>query len=393
MARAGSGLGVPPRQVLALAAGALVFGVSEVTSAHHLEVSRLELRPQAGEEIKGRIFIDPRLPLSSEPEAELRALVIRNLHFAVAGRGCELNVKVLEVWREDSASAGHLADVVCELNRPEGLPLTVSLGRELGKLVIVYPEANAPGETVEREVVAPEGGDSELRLGRTQANRVRKSGALEWVRLGFEHVLPDGLDHVLFVVSLVLGTFRELRVLLLSVLAFTLGHALALYLAAMGFLKAPPELIEPLIALSIAALSGLVFWQLVRAGVLNKPGPAGGVHGEAEALAMRASPAHRWPLAAWFGVVHGLGFAGAFSALGAGTGTLALTLLQFHLGVELGHLIVLLLAWLWFRKVVPRLAEIGQVRERMVLLGFAVALCSTGLALFAERVQQTLGGN
>jgi hypothetical protein len=370
----------------ALSAALLVAAPSQ---AHHLELSRLELRPQADDMVRARLFLDPRLPLSSRgsAEQELSALVAHNLHLAAAGRGCELDVKVLEIWRENSASAGHVVDVACYLHRPPGLPLTVSLGKGLGKVLLSFPEERQDRVSAEREVLARPGGDTEVLLGRTKS-QVQRSGAFEWLRLGFEHVLPDGLDHVLFVMSLVLGAFHNVRALALSVLAFTVGHALGLYLAVLGLVDPAPGLVEPLIALSIVALAGLVLWQLLRGGALS-----GRALAKTDCVPAGLPVAHRWPLAAWFGVVHGLGFAGAFSALRVARSELTLTLVQFHVGVELGHLVVLLLAWLWFQKVVPRLAVLGQVRESSILLSFALALSSTGLALFAERLQENFGGN
>jgi hypothetical protein len=142
--------------------------------------------------------------------------------------------------------------------------------------------------------------------------------ALQYLRLGFLHIVPQGRDHVLFVLGLFLSGCR-LKRLLLQLTAFTLAHTLTLALAALGWLWAPPRLIEPLIALSIVyvALENVMF---------------GAGRGE-RVLAVFL-----------FGLLHGLGFAGALSELGLPDARFALALVTFNVGVELGQLSVVLTA-------------------------------------------------
>lgn len=150
----------------------------------------------------------------------------------------------------------------------------------------------------------------------------RGMGEIAWAYgvLGVEHILT-GVDHLLFVISLLfLVGFR--RRLVWTITAFTVAHSLTLGLAALGWLvlRSPP--VEATIALSIVLVAG-------------------------EALHREATLSRRWPAAVafLFGLVHGLGFAGALQAIGLPEQHLLPALLSFNVGVELGQLGVVALAF------------------------------------------------
>ena len=134
--------------------------------------------------------------------------------------------------------------------------------------------------------------------------------------LGVEHILT-GWDHLLFVLALVLliGWGRSL---LFTVTAFTLGHSVTLALASLGLVDLPQGPIEALIALSIYALA------------IELTSSLGG----------RRTPTQRapWIVASGFGLLHGLGFAGALSEVGLPAGEIPLALFAFNVGIELGQL-------------------------------------------------------
>ncbi len=158
--------------------------------------------------------------------------------------------------------------------------------------------------------------------------------------LGVEHIL-SGIDHLLFVLSLLLLVgFR--RRLLATVTSFTLAHSLTLAASALGAitLRSPP--VEAAIALSIVLVS-------------------------AEALSNKDTLTQRWPaiVAFIFGLVHGLGFAGALKDIGLPEQHVNIALLSFNLGVEAGQLFVIGLAWLLFI-VIRRLAWTTLARRVML---------------------------
>jgi hypothetical protein len=141
----------------------------------------------------------------------------------------------------------------------------------------------------------------------------------EFVGFGFTHILPLGLDHVLFVLGLFLASTR-LRPLLLQVTAFTVAHTVTLGLSATGVVRLPASIVEPLIAASI-------------------------VYVAVENLCKRDVGWRRVLLVFAFGLLHGLGFAGALAELGLPPGRKAVALVSFNIGVELGQLAVMLTAW------------------------------------------------
>jgi hydrogenase/urease accessory protein HupE len=147
--------------------------------------------------------------------------------------------------------------------------------------------------------------------------------ATAYTLLGVEHIM-GGIDHLLFVVGLLfLVGFR--RDLLWTITAFTAAHSLTLASAALGLLTLRSAPVEACIALSIVLVAG-------------------------EALHRRQTLARRWPtlVAFLFGLVHGLGFAGALKEIGLPENHLLVALLTFNVGVEIGQLFTVGAAWcLW----------------------------------------------
>lgn len=140
-----------------------------------------------------------------------------------------------------------------------------------------------------------------------------------YLRLGVEHLLT-GLDHVLFVFGLWL-LVRGFRPLFYTITAFTLGHSLTLALATLGLVRVNPALTELGIALSILVLA----LEIVR--------PA-----QQRSAWLMKRP---WAVAGLFGLLHGMGFAGALAEVGLPAGEIPLSLLAFNLGIEFGQLVLI----------------------------------------------------
>jgi hydrogenase/urease accessory protein HupE len=136
--------------------------------------------------------------------------------------------------------------------------------------------------------------------------------------LGVAHILA-GWDHLLFVIGLVLLVSGGGR-LVKTVTAFTLGHSVTLSLAVLGFVRVPQAAAESMIALSIFVLAV----ELARDAALPPT-----------LLGRRP-----WAMAAAFGLLHGLGFAGALAESGLPPGEIPLALASFNLGIELGQLAI-----------------------------------------------------
>lgn len=181
------------------------------------------------------------------------------------------------------------------------------------------------------------------------ADDQRGFGEITWAytTLGVDHILT-GLDHLLFVIGLLfLVGFK--RQLIWTITAFTAAHSLTLGLSALGWLalRSPP--VEAAIALSIVLVA-------------------------AEALHRRQTLARRWPavVAFGFGLIHGLGFAGALKDIGLPEAHLPLALLSFNVGVEIGQLLTVLAAWVLSR-VLAKLPRLDQARTVALYAMGAVA--------------------
>ncbi len=174
-----------------------------------------------------------------------------------------------------------------------------------------------------------------------------------FLRLGMEHIL-SGLDHLLFLAALLLGS-RGLRALLITVTAFTAAHSLSLAAATLGWAHVSGNWVEPAIAVSI-------IWVAL------------------ENLFSAQAPLRRHLLTFAFGLVHGLAFAETLTELKLSGWPLAHALLGFNLGVELGQaLVVLLLA--------PALAWIARHTAKPYLAhGLSASIAGMGLIWLAERV-------
>ena len=144
-----------------------------------------------------------------------------------------------------------------------------------------------------------------------------RPGFGEFLKLGIGHILNFGaFDHLLFLTALLLGCQR-LKPMLLVITGFTLAHSLTLALAALDLVTIPTRIVEPAIAASIIFVAAENFRQDEKSW-------------------------HRYALTCGFGLIHGFGFAGALrtSGLGGPGAEIALPLLAFNGGVEIGQLTV-----------------------------------------------------
>lgn len=151
--------------------------------------------------------------------------------------------------------------------------------------------------------------------------------AAAYTSLGVEHILM-GVDHLLFVLGLML-IVESAAALVKTITAFTVAHSITLGLAVFGVVNVPSQPVDAAIALSIVFLGA----EVLRA----RQGERGLTH------------RFPWLVAFAFGLLHGLGFAGALTTLGLPPGDIPVALLFFNVGVEIGQLLFvlffLLLAW------------------------------------------------
>ncbi len=149
--------------------------------------------------------------------------------------------------------------------------------------------------------------------------------ASSYLALGFEHIL-EGYDHLLFVLALVLliPSFKRAA---WTITAFTLAHSITLIGTTLGYFALPSQPVEAIIALSI------IFLALEIVQILRK-----------QSNTPRLSERYPWIIAFLFGLLHGFGFAGALAEIGLPQNDMPLALLTFNLGVELGQLLIVIIA-------------------------------------------------
>jgi hypothetical protein len=227
---------------------------------------------------------------------------------------------------------------------PGARELRFAYAAEFGGAVVRFPTADGG---IEAQWL--KGGQKSdpyvLGLGLQKPTRLVVIG--QYTALGFTHILPLGLDHILFVLGLFLLSL-QVKPLLVQVTAFTVAHTITLALSVYGVVSLPPTVVEPLIAASIVyvAVENIVTPRL-----------------------------HAWrPIVVFgFGLLHGMGFAGVLEEVGLPRTEFLAGLLSFNLGVELGQLAVIALAygavghWFkakpWYRRrvVIPASATIALV--------------------------------
>jgi hydrogenase/urease accessory protein HupE len=195
-----------------------------------------------------------------------------------------------------------------------------------------------------------------LTLRNAPINRI--TTALRYLSLGFTHIVPNGFDHMLFVLGIFLLS-RRLRQVLAQVSAFTIAHSITLGLSMYGLVSVSPKIVEPMIAVSIAYVA-------------------------IENIFLSTLKPWRVALVFAFGLLHGMGFAGALKELGLPRSEFITALLSFNLGVEAGQLAVigtafLLVGWYcgkreWYRP--------------LVVLPASMLIACTALYWTAQRVFQ-----
>jgi hydrogenase/urease accessory protein HupE len=180
--------------------------------------------------------------------------------------------------------------------------------------------------------------------------------AKQYLVLGFTHIVPYGLDHILFVLGIFLLSTR-MKPILLQVTAFTIAHSITLGLSIYGIVSASPRVVEPLIALSI-------------------------VYVAVENIATSELKPWRVLIVFAFGLLHGLGFAGVLRELGLPRSEFVTALVTFNVGVELGQLAVISVAYV----AVASWARMKPWYRQRLVIPASVAIAVTGAFWTVQRL-------
>ncbi len=261
----------------------------------------------------------------------------------------------------DSVTIPETGDV--SLPRDSSLVLTAALPQGDDKVTVGWAARNGP--LVLRQLDAGddayaallEGGQLSVPLPRTGfATETAGEVFTRFIVQGFEHIIPKGLDHIVFVLGLFFFSLH-IRPLLVQVTSFTLAHTVTLALAALGYVTIPASIVEPLIAASIVFVA-------VENILHPKLGP------------------WRTAVVFFFGLLHGLGFASVLGELGGDQSHFLARLIGFNIGVELGQLAVIagafLAVGLWFGR--------KPWYRQAIAIPASVLIAAIGAYWFVERV-------
>ena len=178
----------------------------------------------------------------------------------------------------------------------------------------------------------------------------------EYTLLGFKHIIPKGLDHILFVLALFLLS-PKMKPLVLQVSIFTLAHTITLFLGALKIITIPTIIVEPIIALSICFIA-------------------------IENLFTENVKRTRPYIIFIFGLLHGLGFAGILNEIGVSTNLLISSLVSFNVGVELGQICVIILSYI----LIALLFQKKIWYRNRVTKPISIIVASIGFYWFFERL-------
>lgn len=286
------------RRLALIAALCLLAG--REASAHPLDPSLLEIREVRG----GPVEVLWRQPSLQPRDAPVLPVLPRRCTQIGHAEVREGDPWSEAKWRLDCGGRSLVGERIGVAGLAAGqTDALLRIHLEDGRLVQAVLRADAP------ELTVPSG---------TSAAKVGR----DYLLLGLEHI-ATGFDHLLFVLGLVLLVRGSGRGgLVWTITAFTLGHSITLSLAVLGLVHVPPAPVEVLIAASIFAV----------AVELTRP---------RQEIAGRGASLWRSPrvLAFGFGLLHGLGFAGALAQLGLPAGEIPLALLSFNCGIEIGQLL------------------------------------------------------
>jgi len=216
--------------------------------------------------------------------------------------------------------------------------ITIQFATELGPVVIRQFEDISKENMIFSTYLQP--GETSAELSPLSQATMSQT-IIEYIILGMEHIVPKGLDHILFIFGVFFFAVK-LKPLLWQVTMFTLAHSLTLILASLKLVFIPASIIEPLIALSI----GYVAFE----NIFQRQSK---FHSRSNTI--------RYAVIFFFGLIHGLGFAFVLEDIGLPTGQLILSLLSFNIGVEIAQIGLVVLAYLlmfylskqlWYRKAI-----------------------------------------
>ncbi len=237
-------------------------------------------------------------------------------------------------------------------------PFTIQFDKSLGPVVLRQFKNFDKQEVLYTAYLQP----GEISSLITHTNQNSTLGTIaEYTHLGIIHIIPKGLDHILFILGIFFYSLR-FKNLLWQVTMFTLAHSITLILASLGIIAISPAIIEPLIALSICLVA--------IENILQK-----------DFKFKNRSSLIRYGIIFFFGLIHGLGFASVLGEIGMNMGQLFLSLVSFNIGVEIAQIGIIILMF-----AVVYIPSQKTWYRQLIQIPISLVISIVGLYWFIERV-------
>ena len=318
-------------------------------------------------EIDASIYVDTNNSPQSQKYDEFRAfsvqeiekLVLKNkskfinkIQIISEGESIPLLLNKVEMFDETNEEMPRDTVLYLNFDLKDSSSFTVQFDKKIGPVVIRQFEDLSKESVLFTSYLQP--AEKSPLLSQQSQSSVGKT-IIEYLILGIEHIVPKGLDHILFIIGIFFYAIK-FKPLLLQVTMFTLAHSITLILASFNLIFIPAVIVEPLIALSISYVA-------------------------IENIFQRRLIVPRYVIIFIFGLIHGLGFAFVLGDIGLNTSQLVISLISFNLGVEVAQIAIIILASIIF--ILPS----RQSWYRAFLqIPISVMISLIGLYWFIERV-------
>ena len=247
--------------------------------------------------------------------------ISQNIYIKLDGDVQELNLLSIEIINQRNYEVTR--DTIINFHIPldkKNTSFSFSMSKKFGSIILREQNLNKNVDQLYTNYLNSGDASDLINLNHTVA-LTKINSFIKYLFLGIEHIIPKGLDHMLFIIGLFLFS-NLIRPLLLQVTMFTIAHTITLVIASLSLIKVNASIIEPLIALSIVYI-----------GVEN-------------IFKKYSNTKIRYYVIFLFGLLHGLGFALVLKDVGLDYSNLLMNLVSFNIGVEIAQIFILFLLYL-----------------------------------------------
>ena len=229
----------------------------------------------------------------------------------------KLNFKIDKVEIVENSNLNISRETIIYINGKNIEKSNLKIGWAKNYGPIILRVANLEGEIIYTEYIKNSSISKLFSIDKKQSNLF--NDITKYLIIGFHHIFPKGADHILFVLGLFLFS-PNFRPLFIQISVFTIAHTITIFLGVLDIIRVPENIVEPMIALSISYIA-------------------------IENIFLKKISIWRPLIIFFFGLLHGLGFAGVINDIGLSQTNFIVTLVSFNLGVEIGQLFIIIICY------------------------------------------------